>query len=255
MLDDGSISVYHFSIIINLAWLSSNTHLTSLLILRRWLSDQRARTQNHPDSKRLKAGSPLIRIWRALCMVILAILLIEAIITSGCWNWNWRFNCPAKCVPRHRAGGVLKKWMIASLVLLLIDYQVFLILTFETSTDLWISIRTNLQSVDPPKFLTSESIKPNHKWLRKFFVAVWFLFASNSSMLSERSFGLLSELCEQDREDTLGFGQLLPLILLMLPSMVFVEAYHDKAKTMTDILRRDTENEVGMSKLDSTPSL
>jgi len=45
-----TISVYHFSIVMDLAWLSSNTHLLSLLILRDYLS-KKGKAKNRSSDK------------------------------------------------------------------------------------------------------------------------------------------------------------------------------------------------------------
>ena len=64
-------SVYHFRIAMYLAWMSSNTHLTTLVVLRKYLMK-----------------SKVLRIWRLSGMVALYIMLLVAFIPGALWNWE-----------------------------------------------------------------------------------------------------------------------------------------------------------------------
>ena len=66
-----TISVYHFQVVVYLAWMSSGTHLVTLTVLRKYLRDE-----------------PTIRTWRIAGMSILFVLLIVALFPITAGNWS-----------------------------------------------------------------------------------------------------------------------------------------------------------------------
>ncbi|KAL8760376.1 MAG: hypothetical protein Q9184_003368 [Pyrenodesmia sp. 2 TL-2023] len=75
-----SISAYHFSLVVDLAWFS-NTHLTSLSILRCYLRER-----------------PTLRNWRCVGVVLMAIMMLAALTLASSPNWNMNVSCPAQCL-------------------------------------------------------------------------------------------------------------------------------------------------------------
>lgn len=103
-----SISVYHFSIVVDLGWFSSNTHMTTLFVLLDFLTD-------HPTQRN----------WRVALMVIILIVMIVASILEGNRYWFVAWSAPAKCLwndLRGDVGGEPAGWMAANVVLLVLAY-------------------------------------------------------------------------------------------------------------------------------------
>lgn len=64
------ISIYHWQIVVYLAWFSSFTHLTTLTFLRRYLQER-----------------PALRTWRLLAMSLMLVLLSLALLPTGRSEW------------------------------------------------------------------------------------------------------------------------------------------------------------------------
>ena len=75
-----SISVYHFSIVVNLAWYS-NTHMTSLSILKCYLQER-----------------PTLRNWRVCLVNCMMIMMLVAIALASDPLWGANGSCPAQCL-------------------------------------------------------------------------------------------------------------------------------------------------------------
>lgn len=108
-----SISVYHFSIVIDLAWFSSNTHLITLDVLRVYL-----------------AREPTLCLWRVCLMLVMAVLLLVGSILEGhrAWNDSWYFD--AQCLFDDflgNVGGSPATWMAVNIVLIVINYTTSII--------------------------------------------------------------------------------------------------------------------------------
>lgn len=108
-----TISVYHLTMISDLAWFASNVHLTTLTVLRYYLRD-------HPS----------MRNWRALLMVIVAIYLVVLTVWQGHWAWYDSEPFRAQCLWNDMRGrglqatiyGVPRYWMNVQLGLLGYSY-------------------------------------------------------------------------------------------------------------------------------------
>ena len=75
-----SISAYHFSLVIDLAWFA-NTHLTSLSILRCYLQER-----------------PTLRNWRVCIMVLMMLMMLAGLVLASAFNWGPSLSCPAQCL-------------------------------------------------------------------------------------------------------------------------------------------------------------
>ena len=53
-LRDGSISVYHFNIVTDLAWFSSNTHILTLLVIRSFSQSVKPQSRTEVHSQLLE---------------------------------------------------------------------------------------------------------------------------------------------------------------------------------------------------------
>lgn len=248
MLRERSISVYHFSIAVDLAWFSSGVHLASLVVIGRCISYRRAELQSFPIAQRSRDGFPFVEVWRAFCVVVLASLLITALTVPGCRTWYSNFNCPAHCASFNGVGDVRERWMIALVCSILISYPYYLINIFETSKDRQIRVLNKIEKVDRSivesvKFTLVEVM---YACLRIPLRCLWYLYTSDFWIAAEAiawfSFGLWSVIRDRSTArglmspeeivkegTTTGFGQLVPLIMLMLPLMTLTEAIQGKA--------------------------
>lgn len=119
-----SISVYHFALVSDLAWLASNCHLITLAALEKYLR---------------RRGT--IRDWRVLLMTCMAILLAASTVMQGhrVWYESWPYN--AQCVFENYVfpdvGGSPARWMYTKLVILFIDYPSSIGLLYQPSRDVW----------------------------------------------------------------------------------------------------------------------
>ncbi|KAL8730013.1 MAG: hypothetical protein Q9166_004337 [cf. Caloplaca sp. 2 TL-2023] len=113
-----SISVYHFAIISDLAWFSSNTNLTALQVLQIYL------VQRPPQ-----------RNWRVCLMLVIFVGLLLATIIEGHRFWFESWNSPARCLLDDLSGnigGEPAKWMAAQTVMLIFNYSVSIIQLFDS---------------------------------------------------------------------------------------------------------------------------
>lgn len=79
-LNHCSISVYHFTIVYDLAYFASSTHMSSLLVLQVYLSER-----------------PSLRDWRVGLMLVELILMSASTIFQGHKAWYISWNCSAQC--------------------------------------------------------------------------------------------------------------------------------------------------------------
>lgn len=103
-----SISVYHFAIVVDLGWFSSNTHMTTLFVLLDFFID-------HPPQ----------RDWRVALMAIILIAMIVASILEGNRYWFDYWSAPAQCLwndLRGNVAGAPAGWMASDIVLLVLGY-------------------------------------------------------------------------------------------------------------------------------------
>ena len=246
----GSIAVYHYTIATDLAWFSSNTHLLSLLALRGHLSEERRRAAHTPSlnrsfHRRIMRTFPAA--WRATFMIIMVILLIYANTFTGYAEWYDQFGCPAKCLPVYPLGGTPLRWLIVNLALIFWAYSASLIGLFGASRNQWLHLRGRIVDNDR-EIKTALSQRPVMLaayvvfsfacfaiWLflgseifEVLFQVVWFVLGIIWLLQSRRSGQLLMDCEERKAENKLGFGQLVPILLLALPVMAFFEALYSR---------------------------
>lgn len=116
------ISVYHFSVINDLAFFSSNTHMVTLGILKVYLQE-----------------NPVLRNWRAMLMGCMAILLITSCIMEGHRAWFDSGCFYAQCLfddmPGNFAGSPAF-WAIFNLVLTGLFFPLAIMSLYERPTQL-----------------------------------------------------------------------------------------------------------------------
>lgn len=80
------LSAYHWQIVVYLAWFSSLAHLTTLTALRQFFKD-----------------NPRLRLWRAILMLLTALMLVVALLPTGSWWWHIAPGVPAICYYKEMA--------------------------------------------------------------------------------------------------------------------------------------------------------
>ena len=231
-LNAGTISIYHFSIAADLAWFSSNTHLLSLLVVRSF------------EGSYKNGGSPLTQVMtsnfrytipsciRIVLMGIVAILLLYCSWISGYSEWDDEFRCLTSCTKGFPKGGVPQKWMIVNFFLIFWSYPPSMLLLIPRFRKYWI---------DTPrkKLFPEQSQQPALSSKYNVFQYIWYFLASETEGVLEQGvwFALgvywtvtdrreghsAMEAHEAKKEKEWGFGQMLPLFLLILPVMQFIE--------------------------------
>jgi hypothetical protein len=152
-------------------------------------------------------------------------------------------RCPALCTLPGPRGGEAEKWMIVNFVLILYAYPVHMLELSFTARKFWIDhVRGRIlpEQIEYQGVLLCEL---RMLWTRTFFAA-WNLLASEFFAAVELIawFVLGCIWIVQDRasghdamtsgevraEDTLGFGQLVPVLLLALPFIQLLQTYASK---------------------------
>ncbi|KAI0423750.1 hypothetical protein F5Y09DRAFT_354644 [Xylaria sp. FL1042] len=244
LLNDSTIVVYHFSIAMDLIWFSSNTHLLSLIVVR---SFKKSMKPNHLNENRTQTKKSMKRyplVYRVTLMSILALMLLYACWIEGYVGWGGdSFNCPAKCTIPYEKGGENLQWAIANITFIILDYSVTFALLSTSLRGYWLD---HLR----PRLLRDRSAsgKPSRKvnhLAKKTFAVFLYFFVSETfevlfqiiwhilgyiSLFSDRNLGhsLMSQQ-QIEEEDSLGFGQLVPIVLLALLILQLLE-YFDASK-------------------------
>ena len=241
-----SISVYHFTLVNDLAWFSATVHLTTLSMLDGFFLE-----------------NPVLRNWRVTLMVALAMLLVASTVMQGHYEWfdSWPYN--AQCLFDDligNTGGGPRYWMCVNLALLYIYYPMSIITLYDRPRKFLIEwlwkkpmaarneairhLQNKKSDVNSPTFLEG-SMKRFSFTLLIFFVSTvsWMYFAL-MTLLSSSAFYLVGDIVWyayglwgliEDRmippsqmngnENAMSFGQNVPILLLSSIVLVFREAY------------------------------
>lgn len=257
------ISVYHYQIVIYLAWMSSNVHLTTLTVLRSYLQERKA-----------------LRTWRISGMLMLFGLLLAALVptTQYLWSWavsNWLsfedatspddsgpwggLGMPTRCMWPGKANG---EWMhsqggqytnpdaVMSYIIIIVSYAWKAGSLFESSRrQLYIWLRAKPENaLERSAARTLQFTSRSGMRLRyRFFVAVYIQAVAMSDFVESFAASLwllilglawgtfqvfvprqLLKTTDPDvlkGENSWGFGQLMPLFLLALPLAAIIEHF------------------------------
>ena len=258
-LHEGKISVYHFTIVTDLSWFSSNTHLLSLLVVRSFSqsfkpgANKNGKAPISTTSFRYAVPAFL----RIVLMIVMAVLLLYCSWVSGYGQWYDSFGCPAHCIVSAKKTGRAKNWMIVNFVLILWAYPQQMFLLMPKFRHYWMTSLRNRIVPDKAIYVSAEkwwNSRVIHRHmlevLRRTFLCVWYLLSSETEAILELTawFALgiywtitdrisghnVMESAEKEQENTLGFGQMVPLFLLALPFMQAIESYY--GKTISSII-------------------
>lgn len=235
-----SISAYHFSIVSDLAWFSSNVHLSTLTVLEKYLLERKG-----------------VRNWRVVSMICMGILLIANNAMQGhqAWYESWSFD--AQCLFDSLVGnwgGWPGYWAEVNIALIVVFYPLQILLLFDTTSkfiDEWLwmrplkrmnkAVRTSSELVSSSRSTLMKLRYQCQRFIYKVARAVYILVAA---FLGSRTvsyaldlfwfgYGFWNIICDRESaadqmdgsENSLTFGQMMPLLLLCSTIFVFKEAY------------------------------
>ncbi|KAL5324267.1 hypothetical protein ACEPPN_008812 [Leptodophora sp. 'Broadleaf-Isolate-01'] len=172
----------------------------------------------------------------------MAVLLIYTNLFVAYEDWFDNYNCPVNCVPSKPIGGEPKKWLIVNLVFILSSYPIAIIGLFAFTRGKWMTRRESIEDWDDKNknLFKGLIIHKPYRFTRRVLLCLWHFAASEIFEVlfqiawfglgirwvvedRKRGHDIMSD-GEKDIEDTLGFGQLVPILLLALPVMSFLEA-------------------------------
>lgn len=251
-----SISAYHFALVANLAWMSSNVHLMTLSILRNYL---RAR--------------PILRGWRVFLMLCIMVFLIASTFMQSHWafyeSWSFNVQClfydsgayfdavfaPGSWVPANEP----YFWMKVDIALIACSYPLNILALYNSPFEEWMynkpmqfldrKIRSFGDRLHQARQHSTRAaiaryyysrikalltvLRKSYFWLGAFinsrctdwvFNLAWAVYGlynivSNRSIAASQMNG---------NENSMTFGQIIPLLLLSSTIFVFREAYEGR---------------------------
>ncbi|KAH0404898.1 hypothetical protein KCU89_g661, partial [Aureobasidium melanogenum] len=246
----GVMDVYHFQIVIMLAWMSSSVNLTALTVLGRYFEEHKA-----------------VFMWRLAGMLVLLILLLVALVPTASIHWamwlteegdpketsGWAI--PAGCFFMREWGHGFSPDAPFSYVLLIVSYvwkigsvskatrSLFLRRIREPAEKYFESlIRKEAQARDP---VVGQPRSWKYRIYLVLYIDILVLFefaASFAASLWLSAIGLLYATTEiviprhQNamhfaEEDEWRFGQIVPLILLLQPIGAVLELYRGSKRS------------------------
>ncbi|SLM40055.1 hypothetical protein LPUS_10746 [Lasallia pustulata] len=244
-----SISVYHFAIVTDLAWFSSNVHLTTLNVLTRY---HRAR--------------PTMRNWRVCLMVVTLVMMLAATVLQGHWAWYDSYNCDAQCLFDDLLGNVSGSpafWMELNIFLLVFGYGGSFIYLYEplwTKFEMFfwtvpvkrtrsgivalhqkrMDLRASGSMVAFPAWFVLGSAEILLAMIMVFYVIVAALLGSTVFSLyvdilwfAYGLYGIITDRASASsdmagNENEMGFGQIVAILLLASTILTCREAYVDE---------------------------
>lgn len=241
-----SISVYHFSLVNDLAWFSATVHFITLGTLQDYL-----------------LARPTLRDWRVALIISMALLLAASTVMEGHYQWYDSRPYNAQCLFDDflgNIGGSPRYWMFINILQICIYYPLAIIPLYERPTallSLWLGTKPRaaqgktLESLKEKISLTNPSISFQCSMKRfgytllaiaigtisSIYFALMALISSRICMLALGMawFALSLWTINGDRdvpssemngnENSMSFGQIVPILLLSSIVLVFMEAY------------------------------
>ena len=245
-----SISVYNFTLVYDLAWFSSNVHVTTLWTLRDYLLKR-----------------PVLRNWRVMLMVCFATFMIVATILQGHQDWYASGSYDAQCLFNDTVGnvsGAPAYWMSVQLVLLAVFYSLDIVQLFQPWVDLqreWfydrpiaildLALKFSQDHGPYQESKLAQIERIYYGFMTVCIIIVKFSYQLVAALLVSQcayfivdvfwfAYGLWGLLQDRDVSPTLmdgdlnvmTVGQIMPILLLASTAFVIREAYDGKNPTI-----------------------
>ncbi|TIA79691.1 hypothetical protein D6C76_03491 [Aureobasidium pullulans] len=260
----GRISVYHFQIVIMLAWMSSSVHLSALTMLGEYFRKR-----------------PGVLGWRIVGMLVLLILLLAALAptNSNLWATQWTpdsehyektsWAIPAKCFFFHTWGEGVNPDAPLSYLILTLSYVWKIGALFRSSRNVFHRRVRGPYEYFLERILHKEAIKASKcrgkrrlSWIYYATMVVYIILlalfefsASFAASLWLSYVGLVYGTIQiviprqqnswwNSKENSWTFGQIVPLVLLIQPIGAILENYRSrnhKASSDQDSLASEEE--------------
>ena len=223
-LSMGKISIYHFTLVVDMAWFASNTHLITLTVLSEYL--------------KMNAAA---RKWRLVAIISMGFLLLIATILSSNESWVGGLNCPAVCLTQQFSLilPAFSPATIYSLITFLVGYMVHVTPLFRLSREGWTGFKSSIRKIyerSQPRNricqtihrVSGEAISLTCEVLSSTVMAMlfhtaWFVFRT-FQIFSDRKAG--QKLINGDgSENAWSFGQVLAVLLLVLNTTSVIEFF------------------------------
>jgi hypothetical protein len=228
----GQIRVYHMAIVVDLAWFSSSTHFAALDILGDDYLDCHA----------------TLRIIRAFGMFAMFVGLTAASILQGHQWWYESFNCPAACIALSLEGnidGPSAFWMAVNLVFLVPGYGGALWDMLRPSRSLPEQRQGSGLTDRGYRRVTPRPMAAIRGVSERIYLVVMGVWSVVVCMWGSQVLGLLGNIVwfslgvwnlvgdrnlgqaqMQESENVWGFGQVIPVFLLILPVLTGLDIYY-----------------------------
>ncbi|KAI4221717.1 MAG: hypothetical protein L6R36_006700 [Xanthoria steineri] len=233
------ISAYHFSLVVDLAWFS-NTHMTSLSILRCYLRER-----------------PTLRNWRVTIMIFMGAMMLVALALASTLGWPRNLSCPVQCLfdEQERNFSMTYPYFVA----IIIHYGTSIWRVYDTQRFDRFALqyprerlrkiqrrakRTNSNGSSKTRQATAAAAAFTFDWflalgircylavaailgsltISLYYDIVWFAVGL-TSMLLIRQFPTANM---DGDENELSFGQIIPVLLLASIVLTFKEVYSEQ---------------------------
>ena len=165
-------------------------------------------------------------------MSVQFIMLIAVSVIQGHKDWYNSYTCPAKCLSGDlHLGGVPKSWMIANIVLLSWSYGSALIPMFSWILNAYKLLKKRLRAI----FGSAVSRKfhlivhaIDSMTFNIIFTSMWWIWGAVNVSLDRISGKPLFCPSSNDKvaptENAWGFGQVVPMVLLLAPFLTLVDS-------------------------------
>jgi len=218
------LSVYHLNIVSDMAWLASNTHLVTIVVLQRYFQKN--------------FGLRVVRV--TLMLLLAAGLIAVSIFTAHQYDYDY-FSCPAECLIGELSsniGGIPMRWMIVSIVFICTDYPGAIVAICDWNSWEFPSIKKFYNSRNGVLKLILKSawfFVYDIYWSDDFSIGglvAWFglgMYWAISDRITGHqviAYGIEQGGQEGQSENEWGFGQFLPMFLISLNALGAVDVIY-----------------------------